>query len=69
MIETGYDNYHFREVITDNDVLFDYKLKSGPSTTRNAIKLLKVMDFKSNILNDANYIYDSFIKSEKWPKL
>ena len=69
MIETGYDNYHFREVITDNDVLFDYKLKSGPSTTRNAIKLLKVMDFKSNILNDANYIYDSFIKSEKWLKL
>ena len=69
MIETGYDNYHFREVITDTNVLFDYKLKYGPSTTRNAIKLLKVMDFKSNILNDANYIYDSFIKSEKWPKL
>ena len=69
MIETGYDNYHFREIITEDDVIFDYKLKSGPSTTRNAIKLLKVMDFKSNVVNDANYIYDSFIKSEEWPKV
>lgn len=69
MIKTGYDNYHFRETITDTSVLFDYKLKYGPSTTRNAIKLLKVMDFKSNVVNDANYIYDSFMKSGKWHKL
>ena len=69
MITTGYDNYHFRETITDTNVLFDYKLKYGPSTTRNAIKLLKVMDFKTSVVNDANNIYDSFIKSEKWPKL
>ena len=69
MIKTGYDNYHFRETITDNNVLFDYKLKYGPSTTRNAIKLLKVMDFKSSVVNDANYIYDSFIKTNKWSNL
>lgn len=69
MITTGYDNYHFRETITDTNVLFDYKLKYGPSTTRNAIKLLKVMDFKTSVVNDANNIYDSFIKSQKWSKV
>ena len=69
MITTGYDNYHFRETITDTNVLFDYNLKYGPSTTRNAIKLLKVMDFKTSVVNDANNIYDSFIKSQKWSKV
>ena len=69
MIQTGYENYHFREKVTEDSVEFDYKLKSGPSTTRNAIKLLKVMKFKDNIINDANFIYDEFIKKEKWLKL
>jgi len=46
MIENGYDNYHFRETVTDDDIIFDYKLRKGPSTTRNAIKLLKTMNFK-----------------------
>lgn len=69
MIGSGYDNYHFREKVTDYSVDFDYKLKGGPSTTRNAIKLLKVMEFKENIISDANFIYDEFIKNEKWLKL
>lgn len=69
MIESGYDNYHFRETVTDNNVYFDYKIKSGASTTRNAIKLLKVMNFNSDIVNDSNEIYDSFIENKKWLKL
>ena len=45
MLGEKYDNYHFRETVTDKEVLFDYKLHKGPSKTRNAIKLLKAMDF------------------------
>jgi DNA mismatch repair ATPase MutS len=33
--------------------VFDYKLKEGPTTTRNAIKLLKAMDFKHEITEHA----------------
>lgn len=66
MIESGYDNYHFRETVTDDDIIFDYKLKKGPSTTRNAIKLLKTMNFKSDVVDDANSIYDDFVKNQKW---
>lgn len=69
MIETGYENYHFTETITDNEVLFDYKLRKGPSTTRNAIKLLEVMDFKDIVVEDANSIYRSFMKNRKWSKI
>lgn len=66
MIESGYDNYHFRETVTDDDIIFDYKLRKGPSTTRNAIKLLNAMNFKSDVVDDANSIYDDFVKNQKW---
>ena len=69
MITTGYDNYHFRETVTDKEVLFDYKLHKGPSKTRNAIKLLKAMDFDKEVVNTANEIYSDFIINKKWDRL
>jgi len=35
-------NYHFREYYEDDKINFDYKLRSGASTTRNAIYLMKL---------------------------
>lgn len=35
-------NYHFREYYKNNQINFDYKLRSGVSTTRNAIYLMKI---------------------------
>lgn len=35
-------NYHFREYYRDNEIYFDYKLRSGVSTTRNAMYLMKL---------------------------
>ena len=48
-----YVNYHFSEQITDSDINFDYKLKNGPSTTRNAIKLLSYMGFPEQVVASA----------------
>ena len=45
-------NYHFSETVTDT-VEFDYKLKEGPSTSRNAIKLLDMYGFDKNIVAEA----------------
>lgn len=39
-------NYHFQEYYEDNDIHFDYKLKQGVSTTRNAIYLMKMAGIK-----------------------
>lgn len=36
-------NYHFKEYYKDNKIYFDYKLKPGISTTRNAMYLIKMM--------------------------
>ena len=53
-----YDNYHFREQVTDGGITFDYKLNDGPSTTRNAIKLLGFMDFPAEIVAQAESLAD-----------
>jgi len=55
-----YDNYHFCEQVTDYEILFDYKLRQGPSTTRNAIKLLKVIGFDDCIIEKAEALADEF---------
>jgi len=56
LLASCHDNYHFSEQVTDDGITFDYKLKIGPTKTRNAIKLLEFMDFDSEIVKNANEI-------------
>ena len=56
LLNDCYTNYHFSENIIDNNIYFDYKLKEGPSNTTNALKLLEIMDFDSEIINTASHI-------------
>jgi DNA mismatch repair ATPase MutS len=56
VIELLGDRYlpkHFREQIADGVLSFDYKIHEGPSSTRNAIALLEVMQFPSEIVTNA----------------
>lgn len=48
-----YENYHFEELVTNEDVSFPYKLLEGPAQTRNAIKLLKLMGYSEQITKKA----------------
>lgn len=68
ILET-YENYHFSETVTEDEVTFDYKLKKGPSNTRNALKLLKAMNFNKDVVSLSNQVYNNFIETEKWGKL
>lgn len=63
---TNYENYHFSETVTNNGVTFDYKLKEGPSQTRNALKLLKALNFEDDVISLANEVYQNFLTNEKW---
>ncbi|WP_312698998.1 MutS-related protein [Sedimentibacter sp.] len=66
ILRNEYDNYHFREHITDDGIQFDYKLKDGPSQTRNAIKLLNYMDFDTQIVETAEELVERFINTKTW---
>ena len=54
LTRNSYGMYHFSETITDGKMTFDYKLKPGLTTTRNAINLLSVMDFPQPVIDRAN---------------
>ena len=42
------ENYHFEESYKGDEIVFDYKLKHGRCTTRNAISLLKMVGIVKN---------------------
>ena len=53
ILDKIYANYHFREQIKDNDIIFDYKIYDGASTSSNAIKLLDYIGFPEEIITEA----------------
>ena len=61
-----FDNYHFCEQVTNGGITFDYLLKHGASTTRNAIKLLSIMGYNSEIVIEAEKLTSNYDKNNKW---
>jgi hypothetical protein len=53
----GYAMYHFREN-PDLDAVFDYRLREGPSRTRNAIKLLALLRYPPALVDEARALAD-----------
>ena len=53
VLQSEYDNYHFRERIDKDGLFFDYKLHEGPSTTKNAIALLDYAGYPKIITSGA----------------
>lgn len=53
LLKNEYDLYHFSEVVEDNYVNFDYKLKTGKLKSRNAIRILQINNYPDEIINDA----------------
>lgn len=62
----AYRNYHFGEQVTENGVVFDYTIKPGPSTTKNAIALLGHIGFDKKITANAEKLVGSFEKTHVW---
>lgn len=50
-------NYHFREHYKNNEIYFDYKLRLGVSTTRNAIYLMRMagIEIDNNNIGSKDY--------------
>lgn len=66
IVEKTYDNYHFRETVENDEVRFDYKIHSGPSKSRNAIKLLEILTYPQSITDKANSLAQQFAEQRKW---
>ncbi len=66
ILEHSYSNYHFKEEVIDHQVVFDYDLKKGRATSRNAIKLLDMLGFEKEITNDASLAAKDFENQGFW---
>lgn len=53
ILREEYACFHFRERLENGEILFDYRLYPGPSRTRNAIGLLRVMGLDADIVDEA----------------
>lgn len=69
ILEDSFVNYHFQEEVVEDDVIFDYKLYNGRATSRNAIKLLSVMGYDKDIIENASNKATEFLVEGKWSKL
>ncbi len=70
LLKDIYENYHFSESMDENgDICFDYLLKSGPSTTRNAILMLKAYGYADEITDKATAMAEDFVKTGAWRNL
>lgn len=56
MLKNEYDLYHFTETIDDGELYFDHKIKYGQLKTRNAIKLLELSNYPTEIISEARQI-------------
>ncbi|MDV7188160.1 DNA mismatch repair protein MutS [Lutibacter sp. TH_r2] len=56
----NYQLFHFSEKIENQQLIFDHKLKEGKLKTRNAIKILELYKYPSEIIDDARDIETTF---------
>lgn len=61
-----YENYHFKEVIDENDIIFDYKLRNGVTTGSNAIKMLAYCKYDETIVEQAQQYADRYKQTGEW---
>lgn len=54
MVNKSFHNYHFKESIEENDITFDYLLRHGPATSRNAIAILRYLGYPKMIYEKAD---------------
>jgi DNA mismatch repair ATPase MutS len=58
--------HHFEGEMNEGYVIFDYKLKTGPATKRNAISLLRTIGYNDNIVNEAESMAARFEEKGIW---
>ena len=66
LLENYYSNYHFKEEVKENDVIFNYRLYEGKATSRNAIRLLGILGYNEEIISSAEKMAEDFVEKGDW---
>lgn len=70
ILENICENVHFQEQVSKEEgVYFDYLLREGSATSRNALRLLEVMNYPKGMIAQAEELASSFDETEQWDSL
>ena len=58
----GYDSYFFKEDVNDQGLVFDYRIRRGISSTKNAIKVLEFLGYPAPLIQRINKRIDAMEK-------
>lgn len=62
LLGEGWRFYHFRETIEDGELRFDYRIRPGTSSTRNAIRLLELSGYPAEVVQAADETAESLTR-------
>ena len=62
MLKENYDLYHFTEIVKNDKVDFDYKLRSGIVKEGNAIKILLLNNYPQSVIQEAIKTSEAYCK-------
>lgn len=62
LVNDRYQMYYFKETIDKDDIKFDYILRDGTSTTRNAIAILQYLNYPKEIYKEAELQAKEYLK-------
>ena len=69
ILDGVYRNYHFKEEVKDREIVFNYLLQQGRSTTRNAIRLLDMLGYDPELVKNAGNVAAEFEHTGVWKKI
>lgn len=67
LLENNFKMFHFSEQVENGEFFFNYKIKEGPCSSGNAIKLLEIMKYPDSITAEANSIVKQLLLKESFP--
>jgi len=68
LLDQQYESHHFREIIQNGQMTFDYQLQKGTSSTRNAIAILELFGYPKSIVGDALEVVDRLAEDKSGKK-
>ena len=66
LLADEYRMFHFQETVGQEQMLFDFTLRSGPAYSRNAIRLLGLMGFDPGLVQEAERRAKGYLETGKW---
>lgn len=67
LLEGRFRMFHFSEQVEEGKFFFNYKIKEGPCTSGNAIRLLEIMEYPASAVAEATSIVRALLESGSAP--